>query len=407
MTSHNMYSLSMTKNALIIGGGIAGPLTAMALQKAGIDSVVYEAYDQGADGVGAFLTLATNGLEALRVLDLHELVAGLGMDTRSMRMTSGTGKVLAEFDNGGVTSFGMPSQTLKRADLYRALRDEALRRGVRIEYGKRLTAASIERGSVRARFTDGSTVDGDVLIGADGLRSGTRQIIDPKAPQARYVGLLNTGGFARGLRLQGEPGMANFMFGRKCFFGYLIHPGGDVWWFANPGRRADPSPAELAAITQEQWRAELMELFKDDAGPVLQIIEATDHILAGWSTYDFPTVPTWHNERMVIIGDAAHATSPSSGQGVSMAAEDAITLAICLRDIAEPAKAFAKYENLRRERVEKVVAWGKRNGEQKAPGPVGRVVRDLVLPVIMKQLAKGDRFRWVYEHRIDWDRKVG
>src|SRR5678815_226760 len=102
-----MYSLSMTKKVLIIGGGIAGPVTAMALHKAGIDSVVYEAYGHGSDGVGAFLTVAVNGLEALRVLDLHEVVGRLGMATPRMRIRSGTGKMLAEFAN--------PSRTVKRA----------------------------------------------------------------------------------------------------------------------------------------------------------------------------------------------------------------------------------------------------------------------------------------------------
>ncbi|MFD6061891.1 FAD-dependent oxidoreductase [Rhodococcus wratislaviensis] len=299
----------------IIGGGIAGPVTAMAMQRAGLDPVVYEAHDHGADGVGAFLTLATNGLEGLHLLDLDRQVAGLGMDTRRMRIVSGTGKQLAEFDNGGLTSFGTPSQTLRRADLYRTLRDEAVRRGVRIEYGKQLRDARLDGDRVHADFTDGTTAEGDLLVGADGLRSRTRSVLDPHAPDPRYLGLLNTGGFATGLALDGEPGAAHFLFGKRCFFGYLIHPRGDVWWFANPGRRTEPSTAELASITPEQQRAELTELFSRDAGPALEIIDATEHIIRSWSTYDLPTVPTWRNERMVIIGDAAHATSPSSGQG--------------------------------------------------------------------------------------------
>jgi 2-polyprenyl-6-methoxyphenol hydroxylase-like FAD-dependent oxidoreductase len=388
---------------MIIGGGIAGPVTAMALQKAGLEPVVYEAYGRGADGVGAFLTLAPNGIEALAVLGLDRLVAGLGMDTRRMRMISGGGKVLADFSNGGETSFGMPSQTLKRADLYGALRDEALSRGVRVEYGKRLADAHLDRGGVRAVFEDGSTASGDVLIGADGLHSRTRKIIDPHAPKARYVGLLNTGGFAKGLSIDAEPGTFYMIFGRRCFFGYQVSPDGQVWWFANPGRRVDPTPAELAAITPEQWRAELNDLFKDDAGPILPLIAATDHIIAGWSTYDFPTVPKWRNERMVIIGDAAHATSPSSGQGASMAAEDAVVLAKCLRDVPDPAKAFEAYEGVRRKRVEKIVAAGKRNGSGKAPGPVGRVIRDLMLPPVMRRLAKSDALRKMYEYPIDWE----
>ncbi|MFE5704664.1 FAD-dependent oxidoreductase [Rhodococcus koreensis] len=392
----------MTKQVVIIGGGIAGPVTAMAMQKAGLDPVVYEACGHGADGVGAFLTLAPNGLEALHLLDLDRHVTGLGMGTRRMRIVSGTGKRLAEFDNGGLTSFGTPSRTLRRADLYRTLRDEALRRGIRIEYGKQLRDARQRDDRVHADFADGTSADGDLLVGADGLWSRTRTLLDPQAPTPRYLGLLNTGGFATGLALDGEPGAAHFHFGKRCFFGYLIHPDGDVWWFANPGRRTEPSAGELASITPEQQRAELTELFSRDAGPALQIIDATEHIIRSWSTYDLPTVPTWRNERMVIIGDAAHATSPSSGQGASMAIEDAVVLARCLREHRDTAVALAAYETARRTRVERIVAQGKRNGSGKAPGPVGRAIRDVTLPTVMRMIGRRDSLRWMYDYRLEW-----
>ena len=385
----------MTKNALIIGGGIAGPVTAMALQRARIDSDVYEEYDHGSDGVGAFLTLAVNGLEALRALDLHDLVAGLGMETPRMEIVNGRGKPLASLDQ--------PSRTLKRTDLYQALRDEAVRRGVRVHYGKRLDDASITPKGVRAVFADGSTAEGDLLIGADGLRSRTRTIIDPGAPRARHIGLLNTGGFARGVTVPGEPGTSYFIFGKRCFFGYLIHPDGEVWWFANPPSPEEPTREKLAGIGSEQWRARLVELFKDDTGPMLDIIGATDAIVSGWNTYDFPTVPKWRNERMVIIGDAAHATSPSAGQGASMAIEDAVVLAKCLRDIPDTSTAFAAYERLRRARVERVVAQGRRNGSGKAPGVVGALIRDLVLPIVMRRVAKSGAMAWMSDYRISWD----
>ncbi|MEV0971445.1 FAD-dependent oxidoreductase [Microtetraspora glauca] len=384
--------------ALIIGGGIAGPVTAMALQRAGIDSDVFEAYDRGSEGVGAFLTLAINGLEALRILDLHDLVCDLGMDSPRMRMSNGRGKQLGDVRQ--------PSRTLRRADLYQALRDEAVRRGVRIHYGKRLDDASITRKGVRAVFADGGTAEGDLLIGADGLRSRTRTIIDPGAPRARHVGLLNTGGFARGVTVPGEPGTSYFIFGKKCFFGYLIHPNGEVWWFANPPSPKEPTREELSAITPAQWRARLVALFKDDVGPMLDIIGATDDIITGWNTYDFPTVPKWWNERMVILGDAAHATSPSSGQGASMAIEDAVVLATCLRDIPDLPGAFAAFERLRRERVERIVAQGKRNGSGKAPGVVGAFTRDLLLPTIMRQVAKKNALAWMHDYRISWDDRV-
>ncbi|MFI7041903.1 FAD-dependent oxidoreductase [Microbispora rosea] len=388
----------MTKRALIIGGGIAGPVTAMALRRAGIDSEVFEAYDRGAEGVGAFLTLAVNGLEALRLLDLHDLVRDLGMDTPVMEIRNARGRLLA--------TTSQPSRTLRRADLYQALRDEAVRRGVRIHYGKRLTGASATANGVRAVFADGGEAEGDLLVGADGLRSRTRALIDPGAPRARYVGLLNTGGYAEGVRAPGRPGVCYFIFGRRCFFGYMIHPEGQVWWFANPPSRREMPPEELAAITPEQWRARLMDLFEGDAGPMREIIAATPDILPGWNTYDFPRVPKWSGERMVLVGDAAHATSPSSGQGASMAVEDAVVLGKCLRDVPDTAKAFAAFERLRRERVERVVAQGKRNGDGKAPGAGGAFVRDLILPVVMRQVEKRNALAWMHDYRITWDDRV-
>lgn len=388
----------MTKKAVIIGGGIAGPVTAMALQRAGIDSEIFEEYGHGADGVGAFLTLAVNGLEALKILDLHDLVCELGVDTPVMEIGNSRGRRLAVLRQ--------PSRTVKRADLYRALRDEAVRRGVRIHYGKRLTHASVIPQGVRAVFADGTHAEGDLLIGADGLRSRTRTLIDPGAPRARYVGLLNTGGFADGVEVPGRPGVNYFIFGRRCFFGYLIHPEGQVWWFANPPSRKELSREELAEIGPERWRAKLLDLFDGDVGPMREIILATDDILAGWNTYDFPTVPKWFNERMVIIGDAAHATSPASGQGASMAIEDAVVLAKCLRDSSGPADAFAAFERLRRSRVERIVAQGKRNGDGKAPGIVGAFFRDLILPVVMRRLEKTDALAWMHDYRIDWDARV-
>jgi 2-polyprenyl-6-methoxyphenol hydroxylase-like FAD-dependent oxidoreductase len=395
--------------ALIIGGGIAGPITGIALRRAGIDAVVCEAYDRSAEDVGAFLTLAVNGLDALAALDLDGLVRDLGIDTPRFAFFSGTGKRLGEIANGPTRPDGTVSQTVKRADLYGALRDEAVRRGVRVEYGKRLVGAEpTSDGGVLARFDDGTTAAGDLLVGADGLRSRTREIIDPAAPSARYVGLLNVGGYAPAAGAPGSPGVLHMLFGKRAFFGYLTTDDDEVWWFANPPSERELGRSDLAAMTPQSWRARLVELFRDDRTPALGIIDATTDIMVGWNTYDFPTVPTWHNDRMVIIGDAAHAASPAAGQGASMAMEDAVTLAKCLRDVSEIPAALATYDSLRRDRVERVVAQGKRNGDQKSVGPVARVIRDAVMSVAFKRMErKGtDPNGWMYEHHIDWDAPV-
>jgi FAD-dependent urate hydroxylase len=398
--------MSRAKRALIIGGGVAGPVAAMALRQAGIDPVVYEAYAGGADDAGAFLTFASNGLDALRTIDAHHLVLSESFPTPRMTIQSGTGKHLGDVPNGGTLPDGTVSQTLKRADLYRALRDEAVRRGARVEYGKRLVDAQTTPVGVMARFEDGTEAVGDLLIGADGIHSRTRRIIDPSAPGARYIPVLNIGGYARNVRVQAELGTFRMVFGKRAFFGYAVHPSGEVWWFANPPRANEPTGAELAAIGTEQWREMLMDLFAGDDSPAVEIIRSTPGKLAGWATYDLPSVPTWHRGSLVIIGDAAHATAPSSGQGASMAIEDAVVLSRCLRDLPDTRQAFAAYERLRRARVERIVAHGARTSNSKAAGPVAQVLRDLMMPLILKRVAGGESLAWMHDYHIAWDDKV-
>src|SRR5436853_258707 len=167
--------------AVVIGGGIAGTTTAIALAKAGIEAVVHEAYGHDSDGVGAWLTLASNGIDAVGTLGLGAAVRAGGFPTPRMRLVNQNGRALAEFPFGGV-------------------------------------------------------------------------------------------------RLDGEPGVMNFCFGRRCFLGYAIAPDGDVWWFANPPAPQERDPAELAAIPEAQWRRRLLDLFAGDDLPAAELIAASEHV---------------------------------------------------------------------------------------------------------------------------------
>ncbi|MEV6103963.1 NAD(P)/FAD-dependent oxidoreductase [Streptomyces sp. NPDC051940] len=396
--------MTRIRTATVVGGGIAGPALAMALQKAGIEAVVHEAYEGTAEGVGGGLSIAPNGLNALALIDADEVVRAVGTPMRSIVVKSWNGKQLAEF----APPAGLPDQQLVwRSELYAALYDEAARRGVRIEHGKRLVDADETADGVTARFEDGTETTADILVGADGLRSTTRRLIDPAAPAPRYQGLLNFGGRFTGTGLASTGGKMAMSFGKRAFFGWQTEDDGTCVWFVNLPRREAMTLAECRAVDKEQWRRELIEAFTDDDSPAADVIKAcpVEELLIVGPMEDLPRVPVWSRGRMVLIGDSAHATSPSSGQGASLAAESAVQLARCLRDLPYD-QAFAAYEGLRRARCEKIIATAARTNSNKAAGPVARVVRDALMPVLMKSMAKPEKMAWQFGYRIDWDAQV-
>ena len=151
----------------------------------------------------------------------------------------------------------------------------------------------------------------------------------------RYVPVLNIGGYIPDFPLDTPPDEFQMMFGTRCFFGWTAAPDGSAGWFANPPHPREPAPGELEAMTDADWRTWLLELLGDDYGPMREMIAAAPGPLTGWATYDMPRVRRWYRDNMIIIGDAAHATSPAAGQGAAMALEDAVVLAQCLRDVPD------------------------------------------------------------------------
>lgn len=378
-------------------------MAAIALQLAGIEATVYEAHERPADYVGSFLNTASNGLDALRTLGAHTRVLAEGFSTPRMVMWSGTGKCLGEVRNGATLGEDITSITIRRGLLHRALRAEALSRGIRIESGKRLIDAEEIADGIVAKFEDDTEVTGDLLVGADGLNSRVRRIIDPEAPAPRYMRLLSIGGFARVSTLDVTPETFHMIFGRRGFFGYCLSPSGEIYWFANLEWHDEPTRAELSSIPSHVWKQQLLDLFADDSGPATEILEATDDQIAAYPIFDMPTVPTWYRGRIVILGDASHATSPTSGQGASLAIEDAVVLAKCLRDVTDPEEAFAVYEGLRRGRVEKVVKYSAQISRTKTLGPLGRWFRDMMMPFALKHFANPAAQAWLYQYHVDWN----
>ncbi len=395
-----------TGRVAVIGGGIAGPVTALALHRIGIEATMYEARRCHAEAEGAFLMAAPNGLAALALLDAHDAVLAAGFPTPHFAILNGRGKRLAEMSSASTVPDRPDPVMIRRADLYRALMAEARAAGIPVQYGKRLTAVDELDGGVRARFADGSSTTADLLVGADGLRSVTRTVIDPAAPTARYLGLLGCGGYADDVDLDAAPGTNHFMFGARAFFGYTSPEPGRVWWFANLPHRPEPGRDEVEALRGEALRRRLLDAFAPDRVAVTEVIAATNELLEALPMHDLAPVPRWHRGRMVLVGDAAHVTSPSSGQGASLAIEDAVTLARCLRDLSDHEAAFARYQQLRWDRVKKIFDSAARINNDKAAGPLARRVRDLLMPIVFTLTNPGKAQAAVHDYTIDWHERV-
>ncbi len=394
---------SRTKKALIIGCGIAGPALALFLKRVGIEAEIYEARTKPEVYV---LSLSCNGVAVLQELGLDQAAFAEGSAVTKWLMWNSKGKNLG----GGVLAAGsLKSVFIKRIPLGLILSEEAERQGIKIEHGKKLQNVEVtQTGGVLATFQDGTTASGDFLVGADGVHSRTRQLIFPDFAGATYTGLMNTGGYADGLQLSSPPETIHFVFGKRAFLGYHVTPSGQIYWFANYVRKQEPARSTGDSRTDDQRKRDLLNLFRGDQPFTREIIKASWDIFPYFPSYALPKQPTsWHKGPVVLLGDAVHAISPSSGQGASMALEDTVVLAKCLRDIPDPEQAFAAFEHLRRERTTKMHQAGVQDDSGKfATRPVQQWFRDLTAPIFLKLFANPKVSEWMYSYRVDWDEPV-
>lgn len=387
----------MTRNALIVGGGIGGLATAIALGDIGIEVEVHEAYRDPTGDIAGFINIASNGMYALDRIGCLEPALDSGFLAPTINLWSGSGKLLGAMPFAGAQYGGPAGLTLARGDMVRVLVEQAQSRGIKVITGSTLVDATPTAGGVTARFADEDTRSADVLIGADGIHSRVRTIIDPSAAPAHYTGLFGFGGYTSA-DLDITPSVFNLVFGKRAFFGYVRDPNGPTRWFANIPHADEPDRDELAAVPSSEWKRRLVALFADDNTPAATTIEATDHKLRPSISRILDTAPRWSRDRMIIIGDAAHCASPSSGQGASMAVEDAVVLARSLHENPDPAAAFAHYEGLRRERVERIIKHGARGNRSKTQGPLARKLTELLMPPLLKRMAKKDTMAWQYTY---------
>ncbi len=357
---------------LVIGGGIAGTATALGLHKAGLDVTVCEAHPDTAEDLGAFLTLASNGMRALAELDATAAVTAVGFPLTSLRLLDSEGAEITHVPLGESDDPALRYRCLRRGELNAALQGEAVRRGIRLRHGTRLVALTDGPDGVTARFADGTTATADLLIGADGLHSTVRRLLLPEA-RPRYAGQRVYYGHTGTAPVPAPDGAITMVRGSATAFGYTASPAGRTYWFARAG--GDPLPAGAPAAPSAVLRAQLLPLLRADATPAAGLVEPADGAIMVINAMEMPLGTPWHTGRVLLVGDAAHAASPATGQGASMALEDAVVLAKALRDLPDPERAFAAYERHRRPRVEHNItvsgglSRGSRTPSRPAPGP--------------------------------------
>jgi 2-polyprenyl-6-methoxyphenol hydroxylase-like FAD-dependent oxidoreductase len=384
-------------SVLIVGAGVAGPALAIALRRAGIGAVVYEAVPSPRDDAGVFLNLAPNGLGVLSALGLDDLVNRLGFQNDRLVFQNEAGRVLAEMPVGG--------RTVMRGALSRALREAAEKAGVMFEFGKALESIEERGGMVVARFADGTEASGFCAVGADGIHSRARCSVFPDAPKPGYTGIINLGGVVR-TDLPPTGRAMRMIFGRRGFFGYAVRPSGETYWFSNFVQKDEPERSSLVPVSADRVRRQLLSIHRDDPPEVTHILNAVSGHIGAHAVYDIMSLPAWRRGAVCLIGDAAHAVGPHVGQGASLALEDAFVLAKCLRDTSDPTTAFVMFERARRDRVEAIAREARRTGRHKAPlGWIGRKVRDLVLPVFLRKGAEAAAK--MYAYRLDWSEPPG
>lgn len=358
---------------VIVGAGLGGLTLALALARAGGEPVVREQAPALAP-VGAGITLGPNAVKILDHLGLGDRLREEGFSPgRQWTQHWQSGAVIRESERGPelARTYGAAYLHLHRADLHAMLVEalEAAAPGA-LELDQRVVAVSPD---ARATFETGGEIGGDVLVGADGLKSVVRESLFGNASPA-FTGQVAWRGIVPAERLPERvralpPG---------------IHVGPGRLFMRYPVRRGAllnyAAFVELEGWTEESWTrrstvAELLGHFEGWDPAVRAMIEATPaDELYKWALFTREPLPTWISGRATLLGDAAHAMLPFMGQGAATAIEDGMVLGRCLAGFP-PDEALRRYEAARRDRTTMVQTQSRLLGlrfQGKDPDSLGR-----------------------------------
>lgn len=325
---------------LVVGAGIAGLAAARTLAGAGFSVEVVEREPAwGEAGTGIYLP--GNAARALRALSLEQAVLERGVVIPRQRVSDDRGRLLVDVDLAGLWDGVGPCLALERADLHAVLLDGA--RDVPTRMGADVRGLRERSGTVSVEFGDGSVADYDLVIGADGIRSTVRRLAFGDDATARPVGQV---GWRFVTACPPEITTWSVMLGHRTAFLTIPIGNGRVYCYC-----------DLVSPPGEEREADLGQLFSGFAEPVPELLDSVaQRDVVHRSAIEEVALSSWVRGRVVLVGDAAHATSPNMAEGAAMALEDALVLAECLTGLGSLPAALSAFEERRRPRTDWVRA---------------------------------------------------
>lgn len=336
-----------TFNYSVIGGGIGGLTLAIAMQRKGLNVTVYESAPQFRP-LGAGLALAANAMKALADIGIADQIIPAGKKIKKMYGKDRRGKIISYTDAEVLTrKFNIVNNfTVHRADLHNVL--YSLLKPGTIETGKMCVDFTQNDTGVEIKFSDGTAGKADFLIACDGIHSPVRKKLLPDS-LPRYAGYTCWRAVVDDLPVGFSEEETTESWGPGKRFGVVPISHGRVYWFATLNAKPNDPVMKNYKVN------DLLREFNDFHFPIPQILERTrDEQLIWGDIIDLKPITRFAFTRVLLMGDAAHATTPNLGQGACMAIEDAATLSNGLLKYP-PAEAFQKFERHRITRTTGIV----------------------------------------------------
>lgn len=364
------------QNAIVIGGGIGGLSTAIALSRVGIPVRVFEKAPELRE-LGAGLTVWTNAMAVLRQLGVDEQVVASGCTVESMDVLTSAGRILGGA-NMAALKFRYPSVSVHRRDLLHILATAAQSYPeCIIELGQQCTGVRQDANQATVTFADGREESADLVIAADGINSFIRSAVVTGTDPLVYAGYTCYRGVAQIAPENWDLNRLTETVGKGSRVGLLNVGGGRIAWYAT----LNSDPRETYKKPPFYVRQDVMKLFANWHSPIPEIIEATpsDAVLMN-DIYDRDPIKSFFKGRICLLGDAAHPTTPNLGQGAGMSMEDAVELADCCWRYTTVSDALAEYDHRRVGRAKRIVLQSRMAGQfGQLQSPLGCMMRNWVM----------------------------